>query len=157
MKIFETKIETIFDGNRKSYIYIWFSKVHRVIYIGMTNQRVGTLGRAKEHFQPNPIGTLRKRFYENRGYDIENVEDFTLFSFELPSERMFFSEETSYREAVEFLVQDKIRKESINFFPSIQIISKVRPNDRTSNKRIIRLANKIFNKFKQLVTQSITA
>jgi hypothetical protein len=106
-------VSNCFDGVSKAYIYIWYSKKWRVVYVGQTNDIRGTLGRAISHVQEN--GTLRMRFEDTVGEALELADDLIMISFPLPSEREFISLETSYREAVEFLVQTELQKIRGNF------------------------------------------
>lgn len=139
--ITKTEVGTIFNGFKQSYIYVWVSKQHRVVYVGMTNSRTGVLGRAVGHVGEN--GTLRKRVVENKGFPLEWIADFNVLSFPLPSERIYYSLERSYREAVEYLVQKELIKMRGKLIPSYDVISWVRNNPRTSNSDVIREANKI--------------
>ena len=99
----ETYISNTIFNCHSAYIYIWFSKKDKIVYVGMTNNRVGTLGRAAQHLDLK--GTLRQRFEEVRGYSINQSEDLILFTFSLPIKKEFITVEKSYREAVEYLVQ----------------------------------------------------
>lgn len=145
--MYKTTIGNCFDGHNKAYIYIWVSKVERIVYIGMTNSFNGTIGRAGNHFKQN--GTLRMRFLERKGYYINTTEDFILLSFLLPQTTFFTSSEKSYREAVEYLVQKELQLIRTSFNPPFEIISWVRANQRTSNILIKQLASTIIQKFSQ--------
>lgn len=138
-------ISTCFDGQNKAYIYIWFSKIWRVAYIGETNNQYGSFGRAWQHLQAN--GTLRSRFEEKVGLSIENADDLMLVSFLLPNNREFIGVESSYREAVEYLVQFGLREKRGDLTPSFDLISRVRANDRVSNLAIKKLADAIISDF----------
>ncbi len=141
----ETSILGTFNGSDQAYIYIWLSKKHKIVYVGMTNSYTGTIGRASGHF--NRKGTLRKRFSEARGYEVNNVDDILLLSFPLPKTREFISVEKSYREAVEYLVQKELILLRGKLNPTFDVISWVRLSPRTGNSRIKRLAAEIVNSF----------
>lgn len=128
-----------------AYIYIWFSIQHKIVYVGMTNQRVGTIGRAAQHLDKN--GTLRKRFEELLGYSINLSDDLILYSFILPKDKKFTTVEKSYREAVEYLVQKKLLELKTTLKYSFEVISWVRSNERTSNSEIINISNTIIQRF----------
>ena len=142
----KTDIFSCFNGESIAYIYIWISKKHKIVYVGMTNSYTGTIGRAGGHF--SHTGTLRKRFLQNRGYHVNMVDDFVLLSFPLPSKRKFITLEKSYREAVEYLVQKELLVIRGQFNPSFDVISWVRYNPRVSEYEIIKLSQKIIDDFK---------
>lgn len=141
----ETHISNIFVGKDRAYIYIWYSIGYKVIYVGMTNNRLGTLGRAFQHLCSN--GTLRTNFEQELGFCIDDTDDFRLFSFLLPQEKIFTSVERSYREAVEYLIQKQlIERQSItNIY--YKIISWVRDSPRSSNSYVRSIATEIVETF----------
>lgn len=141
----ETHISNIFVGKDRAYIYIWYSIGYKVIYVGMTNSRLGTLGRAFQHLCSD--GTLRMNFERELGFGIDDTDDFRLFSFLLPQEKIFTSVERSYREAVEYLIQKQlIERQSItNIY--YKIISWVRDSPRSSNSYVRSIATEIVETF----------
>ena len=141
----ETFVSNIFIGNDQAYIYIWVSKNQQVIYVGMTNDRVGTLGRASAHLSLK--GTLRKKFLEWRGFDINNSDDWKLLTFPLPKKKEYISVERSYREAIEFLVQTQLQSIRGALTPTYDIISWVRYSPRTNNIEVKKIAKKIVKDF----------
>jgi len=146
MKRVKSFISTIFNGNSRAYIYIWISKTEKFIYVGQTNERFGTFGRAYSHIQPT--GTLRIRCMERVGIDLELVDDLHLLSFPLPSTKEFISNESSFRLAVEYLVQFGLHEAKKDVSPSFQIISKIVTTAHTSNSQVKSLAFQIINEFK---------
>lgn len=145
--ILESFISNIFDGKSKAYIYIWFSNSAKVIYIGMTNSSSGTLGRAASHVKTD--GTLRKRFKETVGLNLEAFNDFILYSFLLPNYPYFVTVERSYREAVEYLVQKDLQLLRNSFSSPYEVISWVRDSPRTNNAVVKKAAKQIVNEFSQ--------
>lgn len=141
----ETFISSIFVGTSQAYIYIWISKIHKVIYVGMTNARVGTLGRSSSHL--NHKGTLRKNFEDLRGYSIDLTNDFKLLSFPLPQKKEYISVERSYREAIEYLVQKNLIVLRGTLISNMDIISWVRPSPRMGNSEVKSIANSIIAQF----------
>lgn len=140
----------IFD-NSYAYIYIWFSKQYKVVYIGMTNNRVGTLGRASQHLDTN--GTFRRRFEDYHGCSINFSEDLTMFSFLLPQEKYFTTLEKSYREAVEYLVQKELlTKKTLLNYP-FEIVSWVRESPRISNSVVQNVAKQIVHEFTEALNE----
>jgi hypothetical protein len=141
----KTLISSIYNGQRQSFIYIWVSKVERLVYVGQTNEKYGTFGRSYSHIQSN--GTLRCRCKERIGLELEQINDLNLFSYPLPTEPEFISVESSYRLAVEYLVQAKLYEKRKELSPSFQIISNISTNGRTSNNKVMKLADSIVENF----------
>lgn len=140
-----SNISHCYDGQDKAYIYIWYSKQYKVLYIGQTNDANGTLGRAISHIKKN--GTLRVRFEDHTGENLEKAEDLTLISFRLPQSQEFISIETSYREAVEYLVQSKLQKIRGTLNPVLKVISNVRYSDRIAEPLVKKVAEYIIDCF----------
>ena len=142
----QTNVYNAHNGINTAYIYIWVSKAHTVIYIGMTNNSSGPIGRAQGHF--NSTGTFRKRFLQERGIGIENVLDMILLSFPLPKKRIYITLESSYRESVEYLVMKELQLQRGFLLPSYDIISwHDRFPRRTTNSEVKKVANDIVNDF----------
>ncbi|QXD13941.1 hypothetical protein GQ464_010775 [Rhodocaloribacter litoris] len=137
-------IGACFDG-RLAYIYIWLSKKHRVVYVGQTNGTEGTLGRAAQHVTIR--GTFRQRFEEVVGLQLEAIDDLILLSFPLPFEPEFTGIESSFREGVEFLVQQGLLDARSNLTPMYRVISTVRPTAQASLKRVQTCADDIVKQF----------
>ena len=147
-----TKIASCFNGYKQAYIYLWISKDYKVIYVGQTNEKRGTFGRGYSHTQSK--GTLRKRFEEEVGLKLEKAYDFVLVSYPLPQKQEYYSTESSYREAVEYLVQTKLRDIRGNVEPNFNLISKVRYNDRVSDKNVQNCAEAIIDDFQKNYSSS---
>jgi hypothetical protein len=145
MKGVRSFISTIHDGKSKAYIYIWVSKVEKLVYVGQTNERNGSFGRGYSHIQSN--GTLRIRCFERVGIDIEMVSDLTLFSYLLPENAEFISTESAFRLAVEYLVQSKLYMERKQVYPVFQIISNISTTGHTSNSQVKDIASEIVKDF----------
>jgi len=142
----QTNVYNVHNGIDTAYIYIWISKKHAIIYIGMTNNSSGPIGRANGHFSSR--GTFRKRFLEQKGIGVERVQDMILLSFPLPKKRLYTSEESSYRESVEYLVQKELQLLRGQLTPSYDIVSwHDRFPRRTSNAEVRRVAYDIVQKF----------
>ncbi len=142
----QTNVYNIHNGIDTAYIYIWVSKLCGVVYIGMTNNSSGPIGRAQGHF--NSRGTFRKRFLEEKGMGIERIQDMILLSFPLPKTRLYTSEESSYRESVEYLVQKELQLSRGKLSPSYDIVSwHDRYPRRTSNSQVKRIALNIVQDF----------
>ena len=134
-----------FKGEKEAYIYIWFSKKYRLVYVGETNNIYGVLGRGMQHIQKGE-GTLYNRVFD-QGYNLYDIDDFILLSYPLPREKKFMTEETSYRISVEYLVQIKLIEQRINVKKPYSIISNVKPGEFTGLKRLDNIADNIANDF----------
>ena len=137
-----------YKGRREAYIYIWFSKEYKVVYVGETNNVNGVVGRANQHVSMGK-GTLYNCLNE-KGYDLYELNDLLLLSYSLPSEKIFLSEETAYRISVEYLVQyylQLLRKETDEPY---QLISHVLPGPFVEHERMKNIAKKISDDFIEL-------
>ncbi len=142
----QTNVFNVHNGIDTAYIYIWVSKIFAVLYIGMTNNSSGPIGRAHGHF--NSKGTFRKRFLQEKGIGIEKVADMILLSFPLPKKRIYLTLESSYRESVEYLVMKELQLKRGTLMPSYDIISwHDRFPRRTTNSEVKKIAIDIVSKF----------
>lgn len=127
-----------------AYIYIWISKEYRIAYVGQTHAKAGVVARAFQHVKPG--GTLRSKV-EKLGIDWDEVNDWYVLSFPLPSEPEFLSLESSFRLAVEYLVQVKLYQVQNQMNPRLRILSNVTCTPQTNLNYIIGLADKIVSDF----------
>lgn len=136
-----------------AYVYIWFSIEQSLIYIGETNDRRGVLGRAYQHV--NSKGTLRERVFYH-GYDLDVVSDFILLSYELPEHRDYTGIESAFRDAVEYLVQKKLKQSQATdaFVCPLCFLSRVKPTYPVSYAEPIQLAENIVSDFLKLLEES---
>ncbi|WP_439484106.1 GIY-YIG nuclease family protein [Cyclobacterium plantarum] len=145
----QTNIYNTHNGIGVAYIYIWVSKTFSILYVGMTNNSAGPIGRASGHF--NSRGTFRKRFIEEKGIGIEKVEDMILLSFPLPKRQLFISVESSYRESVEYLVQKELQLLRGKLNPSYDVVSwHERFPRRTANSEVKEIASEIVASFESV-------
>lgn len=145
MQGIRTFVSNIFYGNNRAFIYIWLSKSEKLVYVGQTNDRFGTWGRSFGHIQPQ--GTLRMRCEQILGIDVDFIEDLVLVSYLLPQTIEFTGEETSFRLAVEYLVQVGLQEKRKDLTPAFRIISNISISDRTTNRTVKRLAETIVTDF----------
>ena len=145
MKSVKSFVSTIFDGSNYAYIYIWVSKTEKFIYVGQTNERNGTWGRGYSHVQSN--GTLRARCSEQVGLGLELIPDLTLISYVLPQKREYIGIESSFRLAIEYLVQSKLYEERKNVTPIFKIISNISTTGQTNNSQVKEIASNIVKDF----------
>lgn len=134
-----------YKGKKEAYIYIWFSKKYRFVYVGETNSIDGVLGRSLQHIKPG-TGTLYKRLYE-KGFDLYEIDDLVLLSYPLPREKRFLSEETSYRISVEYLVQTILIERRKDISEPYSFLSNVVPGSFTGLAKIKHIAEEIANDF----------
>ncbi len=130
-----------YKGRLEAYIYIWFSKSARLVYVGETNNIHGVVGRADQHVG-HSSGTLYHRVFD-KGFDLDSIEDFVLLSYPLPREKKYTSEETSYRISVEYLVQKLLIERKKDFKPSFMLVSNVEAGPHTGLNSVRRLAEDI--------------
>ncbi len=143
--IVRTQVANIFNGLDRAYVYIWLSKSARAVYVGQTAGRTGSLGRGHAHFRTK--GQLRQRLDQKLGVNPEDFDDFWLTSYLLPPTQEFIGPESSYREAVEYLVQYNLQQLRGSVRPGFRVISWVRSNDRTSDLGVQLLAQGIVADF----------
>lgn len=143
-----SNISNIFDGSKKAYIYIWVSEKQKCMYIGETNDRRGTLGRAIGHLGSK--GTLRQRVEERLGVRLESIDDFVLYTFPLPREDRYLGLESSYRQSIEYHVQIRLLEERGKRIPKYKIISNVKASHRNNELITKEIAECIFNGFIKL-------
>ena len=134
-----------YKGRLEAYIYIWFSKSTRLVYVGETNNIHGVIGRANQHVG-HSTGTLYHRVYD-KGYNLDMIDDFVLLSYPLPRERKYLSEETSYRISVEYLVQKKLIERRIVFEKPYMIVSNVEVGPHTNLGSVNSIAEEIVRDF----------
>ena len=134
-----------YKGRLEAYIYIWFSKSTRLVYVGQTNNINGVVGRANQHVSYG-TGTLYNRVYD-KGYDLNNIDDFVLLSYPLPREKRYTSEETSFRISVEYLVQKKLIEKRINSNTTYELVSNVVVGPHVGLAVIESIADKIVEDF----------
>lgn len=147
-----TLICGIFDSSY-SYIYIWVSRQWGIAYVGQTGGRGGTLGRAAQHVSLG--GTLRVRFEDETGVLLECAQDLELYSFRLPKSREFCGTESSFRLAVEYLVQLDLHEIKANVLPKFVIVSNVSYTERARMTSLRDIASKISVRFREFYEEPV--
>lgn len=140
----EIKILDVFDAS-VAYVYIWLSKNKKCIYVGQTNGDGGVLGRAADHVKIT--GTLRKRYYESFAERLEDASDWVLFSFCLPTKKNYTSAESSFRRAVEYLVQVGLHEKRGDMSPPFKIISSIDYSDYCRVAEVKNISKEIIEAF----------
>jgi hypothetical protein len=138
-------ISNCFEGGGIAYIYLWVSKKWQVVYVGQTNNAMGTIGRACGHL--GEYGTLRCRFEELVGVRLEEADDLFLISYALPQQPEYVGEESSYREAVEYQVLYKLTLLRGQMTPTFRLISENRYNVRAAYPTVEQYAEAIVSDF----------
>lgn len=145
LSVVRTNIADIFNGRDRAYLYIWLSKLAKAVYVGQTASSAGSLGRGYAHFRTR--GQLRRQLDKKLGVEPEDFNDFQLTSYLLPTKEEFIGPESSYREAVEYLVQCTLQLQRGHVKPGFRVISWVRDNDRTQDLGVQMLAKQITENF----------
>ncbi|HHG83947.1 MAG TPA: hypothetical protein ENJ82_04295 [Bacteroidetes bacterium] len=130
-----------FNGHGLSYIYLVLSRSFRILYVGQTNDRIGTIGRLRGHLSVG--GTFRKHFEEAIGEPLESVLDLELISFPLGRDPIFISEESAYREGVEFLVRKFLMQKLATRDTFFRFVGRVHPSSTSRLSHIISIAKSI--------------
>ena len=130
-----------YKGRKEAYIYIWFSKEYRFVYVGETANTHGVIGRANQHVEIGE-GTLYSRVYDE-GYELDDINDFVLLSYSLPRERRFLSDDSGFRTSVEYLIQQKLIEARKNVSDPYKCISNVSTGPYLNLEYIRRLAERI--------------
>jgi hypothetical protein len=150
---YHLSISNLFDGRCKSFIYFIYSKSHRVCYVGQTANDLGPIARLVQHFKGEEKdnrekGTFNKQLYNATGKSLFMINDLEFYFHLLPDERIFFSSETTYRNAVEYMVQSKLLtlvalEPSPRSLPILNFISRVCPTSASNETKINLIADEI--------------
>lgn len=135
----------IYKGHSYAFIYMIISKKFKTAYIGQTNEKGGVLGRINSHLKEN--GTFRTHFEDKIGFSIDEIEDLSILSYNLGSEKIYTSLESSFREGVEYLVKKHLCEQFSKNDIFIRILGYTRSNSTTSLNEINNLSNDISNFF----------
>lgn len=141
-----------YRGQLEAYIYIWFSKAYRIVYVGQTNAIYGVVERANQHVT-QPCGTLYSRVYDE-GLNLNDIDDFVLLSYPLPREKRFLSEDTGYRISVEYLVQKILNRKRKDVREPYKCISNVSPGPFVGMEKMLKIAEYISNDFIEIYTEN---
>ena len=128
-----------------AFVYVWVSKSCSCVYVGQTSGAGGTITRAGAHV--SRYGTLRERFNDSFASDLEEHDDWVLLSFPLPKNGNYTSEASSFRLAVEYLVQVKLQSIRGKMSPRFRIISNVSYSDYCRLEEVKKLAEEIVSRF----------
>lgn len=120
-----------FASSRRGIVYVGCSKKTHIAYVGQTSGSGGLITRWAQH-----LGVTTSSFWrrvEERGdCSADNISDLMIFAVELGEESLWNGVESSYREAVEYLVQVAIRQFCGDLVPYLRVISHVRANETCS-------------------------
>lgn len=148
-------ISSVSITDPRAYIYAIHSICNqkKVIYIGQTNQRNGSLGRLSEHLSNGESATFRQRSMDVTGYEPSGNLEFA--SFVLPPERAFQSEAKDYREAVEYLVDYGLREFIVNNNLGVLGIARIKKPSYINDKRVQEISFIAISKFSSWLTGCI--
>jgi hypothetical protein len=106
----------------------------------MTLDRRGVLGRWADHLSRDfTASSFRRRLQEWDSTAWQRLDDLVIFWADMGTAPEFLNVETSHREAVEYLVQSRIRVIAADGDHPLRIISIVRSN-QTANLLVVRNA-----------------
>lgn len=97
-------------GGSQAFVYVIVagSGAAAYFYVGQTRQRMGALGRIAEHLSEGDNATFRKRLLKVAQVELDGPVQFAVV--ELSAERAFQGECADYREAVECLIESRLRE-----------------------------------------------
>jgi hypothetical protein len=138
--------DAAFVGSRRGIVYVGCSKEARIAYVGQTAGSGGVLGRWSHHLS-SVASSFWRRVEERGECDPQAVSDLAIFAAELGPETYWNGIESSYREAVEYLVQARLWAVCGDLVPYLRIISEVRANDTCELDFVRERAAAIFREF----------
>lgn len=138
-------------AKKAPFIYFIFAQVIdnqgnvvKALYIGQTLSSLGPMGRLNQHLSDLNFNTFKQRLNTALNYQPNSLKKVHFAAFCLTSRAEFTSNARDYREAIEYLVQQKI----INFITSnsigIVVVSIVRSNNFISQPFVSHEGNEIF-------------
>jgi hypothetical protein len=120
-------------ASRHPFIYIGFSQVEHVAYVGETLDKRGAMGRWTDHLsQGADRSSFRRRLDDHDDTCFGRIEDFQIVAFDLGHRAEFVSRDTGFRQAVEYRVQRGLLTRPGGLNPYLQFVSFV----RTSSVRV---------------------
>ena len=104
------RLEDVSIGGNQAFIYVVVAAVGRRVffYVGQTRQRMGALGRLAEHLSDGESATFRQRVWDVARLNLEGPVHFA--AVELSREKAFQRACPEYREAVECLIESRLRE-----------------------------------------------
>jgi hypothetical protein len=145
-----TDIQSIFDPT-PAYIYIWISHEIGCVYVGQTNGDGGVVGRAGAHVKRS--GTLRERVLGRCDEQLESAKDWLLLSFVLPAKKNYTGAASSYREAVEYLVQTGLNEIRGDLERPFVIVSNINYSDYCRLLEVQKISSSIIQDFLDIYTR----
>jgi hypothetical protein len=104
------RLDDLSLGGNQAFIYVIAAAVGDQVffYVGQTRQRMGALGRLAEHLSEGENATFRQRVWDVAKLDLQGAVHFA--AVELSRERAFQRACPDYREAVECLIESRLRE-----------------------------------------------
>lgn len=133
----------------RPFVYIGFSRAEHVAYVGQTIDRRGALGRWVDHVSSREdVSSFRRRLAARDDLAFDRLTDLEVLAWDLGAEAAFATIETSYREGVEYLVQERLWSFCGDLQPWLTVISRVRPNATTAAAIVQAAAARISAEFR---------
>lgn len=162
---YHLQVNNLFHCRNKSFIYFIFSRKYKICYVGQTANDLGPIARLVQHLKGADSGdadkgTFNKRLYDAIGFSFISVPDLEIYFHALPDQRIYWSAETTYRNAVEYLVQMNLlalvkRIPGVDDLPLMRFISKVSPTAAANELVIHEVAKNIVAKFVKVYNQNV--
>ena len=113
-------------GGNQAFVYVIAAAAgdRAFFYVGQTRQRMGALGRLAEHLSDGESATFRKRVWDVDKRDLQGPVHFA--AVELSLERAFQRPCPDYREAVECLIESRLREYVVTQRISALSVARVR-------------------------------
>ena len=129
---------------RAGYVYLIFAPELPVLYVGQTRAFSGALGRLTQHLTNGNHSTFRQRCQHILGLEELDVGPIRFFACDLGRRREFHSDNSTYREAVEYVVQLELLKHVPDMTVHVgPIVSRVAANGYTSLDWVQRAASRL--------------
>jgi len=135
------------------YIYLIFTPLARIAYVGQTRNAYGPIGRLAQHISDTESNTFLQRFAAILKLDKAEVKGIFFFAASLPLEKRFTDGPSEYREAVEAVVQSCLLNLIFEKKIRATLVSRVRLNAYSSEFDIKIIANSIAEKFADLLSE----
>lgn len=149
-------VSDAFVSTRRPWLYAIYAPQWSALYLGQSSGREGALGRLAQHLSTGDMCTFRRRLCERYEYELESLSIGTvlLWCQSLGEEYGPFTSE-DYREAVEYLVQQKLLNKvaEMPLRGRVGIVSNVESNAYTRDVRVISAAEMISLKLEQWLLQ----
>lgn len=122
-------------ADRRDWLYVIVAPHWKALYIGQTTNARGVLGRLAEHLGRSGGSTFRSRLQDIHGYEDLEIGEVRLWAWHLEPSHGPFAE-LDYREATEFLLQNKCLNFLAETKTRLAVLSRVEGNAYTRDMRV---------------------